>query len=115
MSQYGSHQKAIVYYLTYNFMIYALLFIFIELMIIISLSLIIKGYMRERDVLIGEMKEIYKTIESKTSARTQYLVQQAHSISLKLPSELYKNSFKRNIIVKETCNRFYELLTKINN
>ncbi|RPI19215.1 MAG: hypothetical protein EHM58_02540 [Ignavibacteriae bacterium] len=85
---------------------------FIELMIIILLSLVIKTFIRERNALIKDMAEVHKTSNIKLQAKTEQFLEIAHRISLKLPTELYSQSFKKNIVVKETANMFYKLLTK---
>ena len=92
-----------------------MLFIFIELMIIISLCIVIKAFIREQNAMQDEMNGVYKAMEYKVSDRTKQIFDQANSIRLKLPTELYPHSFKKNTVVKETCDRFYELLTKHTN
>lgn len=92
-----------------------ILVILIEFLIIILLLFVIKGYGKERDRMKLENSALFEHARFKVSVVTSSLLKKADSIRLNLPNEMYTGSFKKNTIVKETSDRFYELLTKHTN
>jgi hypothetical protein len=82
----------------------------IELIIII-LSTIIKAGSNERFGLTLENSKLYADMGFRISAHIDNMIKRANNIRYKLPTELYSQSVKKNAIVQETCNRFYEELS----
>jgi hypothetical protein len=83
----------------------------IELIIIIILSTIIKAGSNERFGLTLENSKLYADMGFRISAHIDNMIKRANNIRYKLPTELYSQSVKKNAIVQETCNRFYEELS----
>lgn len=76
---------------------------------------VIKEYIKERNELRLQINSVHVHARFKISAVTTSLLKKADSIRQNLPTELYPHSFKKNTVVKETSDRFYELLTKHTN
>lgn len=83
-----------------------------ELFAIIILSYCIKEYYIERDSLKASINKLQLDIGYRMSAHIEILLKKAHNIKHKIPTEFYSKSIKKNAIVKETCEKFYEELTK---
>ena len=88
----------------------SILIIVIEFLIIIILSLALKGYGIERYTLKKELTKRDETLDSNMIQYSKELLKQANVVRLKLSQELYRGSFKKNKVVKESCTRFYEEL-----
>lgn len=82
----------------------------IELITIIILSYCIKEYYRERDSLKVSIIKLQQDMGYRMSAHIEILIKKANSIRYKIPTELYSKSIRKNTIVKETCQKFYEEL-----
>lgn len=84
----------------------------IELIAIIVLSYCIKEYYIERDSLKASIIKLQQDMGYRMSAHIEILLKKANNIRHKLPTELYLKSIKKNPIVKETSQKFYEELVK---
>jgi len=82
----------------------------IELVIIILLVFVIREYGKERSKLKKEISVLHQDIGYRMSAHIDIMFKHANAIRHILPKELYIKSPKKNNIVKETCNLFYEKL-----
>jgi hypothetical protein len=87
-----------------------ILIIFIEFLIIIILCLIIRGYVKERRMERDEIGKQFADAAYKRAEHTDLILKFASAIVIKLSQEMYRNMFKKNKIVKETCSKFYEEL-----
>lgn len=88
-----------------------ILIIFIEFLFIVILSLVIRGYVKERRNEREQLQQHYLDTAYKRTEHTDLMLKLASSIVLKLTKEMYIEIFKKNKIVKETCKRFYEELS----
>jgi hypothetical protein len=84
--------------------------ILIEFLVIVILSLIIKGYVREHHVLNEALEKQYSETSFKKAEHTDVILQLANAIVEKLSQEMYQGTFKKNKIVKDVCSRFYREL-----
>ncbi len=84
----------------------------IELLAILVLSYCIKEYYIERDSLRMSIARLQQDMGYRMSAHIETLLKKAHNIRHKIPAEFYSKSIRKNAIVKETCERFYEALIK---
>ena len=84
----------------------------IELLGIIVLSYCIKEYYKERESLRMSIARLQQDMGYRMSAHIEMLLKKAHNIRHKIPAEFYFKSIKKNEIVKQTCERFYDELIK---
>lgn len=84
----------------------------IELLTIIILSYCIKEYYIERESLRMSIEGLQQDMGYRMSAHIETLLNKAHNIRHKIPAEFYSKSIKKNAIVREACEKFYEALTK---
>lgn len=84
----------------------------IELLAIIVLSYSIKEYYKERESLKDSIVQLQQDMGYRMSAHIEILLKKAKTIRHKLPTELYAKSMRKSEIVKQTCERFYDELTK---
>jgi len=82
----------------------------IEFLVIIILSLVIKGYAKEQRFMKEDFGKHVAEFTFKKAEHTDVVLQLACTILEKLSKEMYQGVFKKNKIVKETCSKFYEEL-----
>jgi hypothetical protein len=87
-----------------------IMIILIEFLVIIILSLVIKGYAKERRLMNEEFGKHYAEATFKKAEHTDVILQLANAIVEKLSQEMYQGTFKKNKIVKDVCSRFYREL-----
>ena len=83
----------------------------VEPVVIAILSLVIIEYEIDRRRLKREMRRVYQDMGFRISAQIERTCKYANTVRHKLSNELYKESLKKNTIVKEICNLFYEELS----
>lgn len=92
----------------------SILIIFIEFLIIVILAMVIKGYGKERYLMKEETKKYYAAADAHCAEYAAAILRHAALIRLKLSQEMYRGSFKKNKVVKETCRKFFdELVAKL--
>lgn len=82
----------------------------IEPVVIAILSLVIIEYEIDRRRLKREMRRVYQNMGFRISAQIERTFKYANTVRYKLSNELYIGSLKKNTIVKEVCNAFYEAI-----
>lgn len=84
----------------------------VELLAILILTYSIKEYYKERDSLKNSIIKLQQDMGYRKSAHIENMLKKAHNIRHKLPTELYAKSIRKNAVVIETCQKFYEELIK---
>jgi hypothetical protein len=87
-----------------------IMIILIEFLVIIILSLVIKGYAKERRLMKDEFGKHVAEFTFNKADHTEVILQLANAILEKLSQEMYQGMFKKNKIVKDVCSRFYKEL-----
>ena len=83
-----------------------------ELVLIIILMYCLKEYYKERDSLKATIVQLHQDMGFRISAHIESMLTKAQKLKHKIPAELYTKSLRKNAIVKETCDRFYDELTR---
>jgi len=92
-------------------MLFVIIIAILELLTIIILAYIIRAGSNERFKLTRENSKLYTDMGYRISAHIENTLKQAHAIRHKLINELYTKSLRKNAIVQETSNAFYEQLS----
>ena len=77
---------------------------------IVILLIIIIEYEIDRRNRNKEIKQIHSDMRYRISSRAEQTIKYANALRYKLQSEMYIQSPKKNAIVKEVCDAFYEAL-----
>ncbi|MBZ0201573.1 MAG: hypothetical protein K8I03_01000 [Ignavibacteria bacterium] len=83
----------------------------IELVIIAILLVVIVEYEIERRNMKKEIHLVYRDMGFRISAHIERTLKHANAVRHKLSNELYLNSPRKNDVIKEVCNAFYEQLS----
>jgi len=82
----------------------------LESLSIVILLIVIIEYEIDRRNRNKEIKQIHSDMRYRISSRTELMSKYANALRYKLPSKLYIQSPKKNAILKEVCDAFYEAL-----
>lgn len=82
----------------------------VELIIIAILLLVIVEYEIDRRKLKREIRLVYQDMGFRISAHIERTLNHVNAMRHKLSAELYAQSPKKNAIVKEICDLFYQTI-----
>jgi hypothetical protein len=93
-----------------------ILIVLIELLIIIILSMCIKGLYKERVKVHANMKRLREQTALTLATHNEKLLAIAEAVRIYVSQILYHNKLKKNWVAREACTRFYnELERKLKN
>lgn len=84
----------------------------IELLVIIILSMCIKGLYAERVKVHANMKRLREQTTQRISGYNDAILKIAENTRLFLSQYMYSNKMKKNFIAREALNRFYSELER---